>query len=431
MIARSRCVGLAVVTSLLLLGTAACSGGGSTAESGNGEGAPVALRFAGWGQEQAAAMQVVIDAFQADHPGVTVTYENIPFAEYATKMQVQASAGDAPDVLWVAAANNILYASEGVTANLDDLVEESGFDLSAYSKPSLEQVSWDGSLYGFPRGAATTQVWYNKELFDAAGVEYPRADWTWEDMKRAAEQLTDPANGVWGVAAALDATQSYLNTIPAAGGQVLTEDGSASGFDDPQTCQGISFWTDLIESGVMPTYSQQLEVPPDSLFQAGKAAMMWAGSWFPGIFAANAELADKIDVAPLPEGPAGRATLLTSNAYAMSANTEHPDEAWAFLSFLASPEGAGLQAQSANVVQPAEQAAAEVWAEQFPQWDMDVILDSPSYGVPHPQSKLTEEWLTDMKDSLIPAFNLEASPDQVCATVDEQIEDVLAKEGDQ
>ncbi len=408
-----------------------CGGEGSAGTSGNGGSAgdgPVELRFAGWDESQTPAMQAFIDAFEAKQDSIKVTYETVPFNQYATKLQVQASSGDAPDVFWLHANDRDLYASEGVTQNLDELIEESGLDLSAYPQAAIDQVTYEDSIYGLPRGAATVELWYNKELFDAAGVEYPTADWTWEDLQTSAAALTDTANGVYGVTALYDGTQSFYNTIFQAGGKVIADDRSEALLDQPEAIEGIKFWTDLIGAGSAPTYQQILNTAPDALFQSGKAAMIYAGSWHPGIFDANAELKDKIDVVQMPAGPGGDATLLGSNAYVMASNSKHPEAAWEFLSFIGGPEGAEVAAQSKVVVQPADANAVKIWADQFPQWNMDAIVDSAQDGVGGPNSKLTTEWTAAMIDQLAPALDLKISPEEAAANADAAIEEVLAKE---
>ncbi|GAB4066162.1 sugar ABC transporter substrate-binding protein [Angustibacter speluncae] len=426
---RSRRPLQALAAASAVLALAACGGSDPGTEGGGGgDEGPVELRFAGWDESQTPAMQAFIDAFEAENENISVTYETVPFNQYATKLQVQASSGDAPDVFWLHANDRDLYASEGVTQNLDELIEESDFDLSAYPDAALQQVTYDDSIYGFPRGAATVELWFNKEMFDAKGVEYPTADWTWEDLQTAAAALTDTPNGVYGVTTLYDGTQSFYNTIFQAGGQVISDDRTEALLDQPEAIEGIEFWTDMIEAGSAPTYQAQLDTAPAAMFQSGKAAMIYAGSWHPGIFDADAAIKDKIDVVQMPAGPGGDATLLGANAYAMSSNSEHPEAAWKFLSFIGGPDGAKVGAQSKVVVQPAEKDAAVVWAEQFPQWNMAAITDSAADGVPGPTTKLTTEWTGAMVDALAPAFDLKVPAAEAAKNADAAIEEVLAKE---
>jgi multiple sugar transport system substrate-binding protein len=425
---RHKNVAAALAVALLAATLAACGSDDGNSSSEGNSGGKVSLRFAGWDESQTPAMEAFITAFEKIHKNVSVKYETVPFNEYATKLQVQASSGDAPDVFWLHANDRDLYASEGVTQNLDDLIDESKFDTSVFPESAIQQVKYNDSFYGLPRASATVELWYNKEIFDAAGVEYPTADWTWDDLKAAAAKLTDKAHGVYGVVAPYDATQSFYNTIFQAGGQVISDDKKSAEFDDPKTIEGISFWTDLIKAGSAPTYQKTLDTAADALFTSGKAAMIYSGSWFPGIYNANADIRDKIDVVQMPAGPAGDATLLGSNAYAMSAKSKHPKEAWEFLAFIGGSDGAKVAAESKVITQPAEQTAAKVWADQFPQWNMQAILDSANDGVAGPTTKLTTEWTGKMIDALAPAFNLQESPEKAAADADKAIEAVLAKE---
>lgn len=420
------------VVGLVLTLLAACGSGDNGAkDSSDGagkEGEKVALRFAGFDTSQTPAMEAFIAAFHEKQKDITVKYETVPFNQYATKLQVEASSKNLPDVFWMHANDRDLYASEGMTQQLDELIEKSKFDLSVFPEAAMAQQKYNGGIYGLPRGAATIELWYNKEIFDAAGVDHPTDEWTWDDLKAAAEKLSDPKKGVYGVVAPYDGTQSFYNTIYQAGGRVLAEDKKSALFDDPKTIEGIRFWTDLIEAGHAPTYKTTLDTAADSLFTSGKAAMIYAGAWFPGIFDANADIKDKIDVVEMPAGPAGDATLMGANAYAMSAHSKNPDAAWEFLSFISGPEGAKVAAQSKVITQPAEKTAVELWAAQFPQWNMSAIVGSAQNGIPSPTSKLTTEWTGKMIDALAPAFDLKVSPEEATANADKAIEAVLAKE---
>ncbi len=420
-----------VVLSLLGALLAACGSGDDTGGgSGQDSGGKAELRFAGFDTSQTPAMQAFIAAFQKKYPEISVKYETVPFNQYATKLQVETSSGNPPDVFWMHANDRDLYASEGMTQKLDDLIERDKFDLSVFPEAAMSQQKYDGGIYGFPRGGATVELWYNKKLFDAAGVKYPTDSWTWADLKTAAQKLSNPAKGQFGVVAAYDGTQSFYNTIFQAGGNVLAEDKKSATMDDPKTVEGLKFWTDLIKAKQAPTYQQTLDTPAETLFMSGKSAMMYAGAWFPGIFDANADIKDKIDVVKMPAGPAGHKSLMGANAYAMSSKSKHPDEAWKFLSFISGSEGAKVAAQSKVITQPAEENALALWAKQFPQWNMAAIVESAEdgVGVPSPTSKLTTEWTGKMIDQLAPAFDLKVTPEEAAANADKAIEDVLAKE---
>ena len=94
-------------------------------------------------------------------------------------------------------------------------------------------------MYALPKDVDAIALWYNKELFKQAGVAYPTANWTWNDLTAAAQKLTDPAKGVYGIAAPAEDQANYDNTILQAGGQILSADGKKSGLDSPEAIRGL------------------------------------------------------------------------------------------------------------------------------------------------------------------------------------------------
>jgi multiple sugar transport system substrate-binding protein len=152
----------------------------------------VTLLWGMWGSpEEIATHQAVADAYMAQNPGVTIELWSQPWGDYFTKLDTLFAAGDAaaiPDVFFLFPVPS--YASRGVLKNLDGFVEESGMDLSDYWPGAINSTSFEGSVYGFPRDSAVEVLYYNKDHFDAAGLDYPTDEWTWDDLRGAAEALT-------------------------------------------------------------------------------------------------------------------------------------------------------------------------------------------------------------------------------------------------
>jgi multiple sugar transport system substrate-binding protein len=274
----------AVVT--MLTGCSAAGGGDED----------VTLTYQIWDAPQEEATQAMIDAFEADHPGVDIQLSVVPWAEYWTKLQTTATSGSAPDIFWMNTPSLPKYAAGGVLLPLDDL---DGFDASAFAPAAVSSATFDGTLYGVPKDIDALALWYNKAIFAAAGVDEPTNDWTWDDMVQAAQKLT--AGEVYGIPALSGDQLSYYNTIPQSGGYVISEDGTTSGYDDPKTIAGIQAWVDLIhEYKVSPTLQQMTDNDPTQLFQSGKLAMTYAGSWMIPVFTGDANLAPELGVVMMP-----------------------------------------------------------------------------------------------------------------------------------
>jgi len=175
-------------------------------------------------------------------------------------------------------------------------------------------------------------VYYNKDLFDAAGVAYPTNAWTWADEKAAAEKLTK--GDVFGDYQPISYYEFY-KTLVQAGGSFLNADGTAVAFNSPEGIAAARWLVDKSGS-VMPTAEQGAGTPDydTGLFKSGKLAMWHTGIW---MFGALADGPANWDIAVEP-GSAQQASAVFSNAVGVSATSEHKDAAQKFAEFLTASE---------------------------------------------------------------------------------------------
>ncbi|WP_219416259.1 ABC transporter substrate-binding protein [Pseudonocardia nigra] len=412
---------MAALTGLALVATA-CGGGSGD----SGEGGRIELSYALWNQDQAPVMEQLATEYERSHPNVDVSIQVTPFGEYFTKLQTAIGGDGGPDVFWLNAPNLALYASNEAVLPVTERVDSDAVDLSVYPRPLVDLYEWEGTQYALPRDYDTIGLWYNTELFDAAGVAYPDADWTWDDLRAAARKLTDPANGVYGITAWLTDQQGYYNTIAQAGGYVVSPDGTQSGYDDPRTIEGLRFWTDLIQEGVSPTHQQMIDTEPKQMFQSGKSAMFYGGSWQAVSFQKTEAIADKIDVAPLPAGVEDT-SIIHGLGNAINANTAHPDEAWEFVKFLGSQQAAEVMAESGIVI-PAHQNTQQAWLEAFPEYNLQIFLDAVAGATPYPVSANTAEWQALEKQMLPAAWTGQRPVDEVARELAAAMDRVLAED---
>ena len=411
-------IGTAVAAALALT-LAGCSGD----DDGGGSSDPnekVTLSYAVWDQTQKPAMEELAKAFTASHPNITIDIQLTPWEGYWTKLKAAATGGAAPDVFWMNGPNFQLYASNGVIKPNPEQV-----DMSVYPKPLVDLYTFEGKSYGLPKDMDTVGVWYNKSLFDAKKVPYPKDGWTWADFQDAAAKLTDPAKGVFGTAAPLSSFQEYqYDTIAQAGGYVISPDGKKSGYDDPKTIAGLKFWTDLIADKHSPDLKTMTDTVPLQLFEAGKIAMYWGGSWNVAEFGGN-DIKSKIDVGPLPKGEK-QATIIHGVANVVGAKTQHPDQAWEFVKFLGSKPAADILGKKGPI--PAYNGTQADWAKAHPEWKLQTFLDAVNYAVPYPVSKNTAAWNEAELTYLTKAWNGEQPVDQAAAELAKAMNDLLAKE---
>lgn len=398
---------------------AGCSGGAPASDE------EVTITYSVWAGTQTPAMQAIADAFHEENPNITVELVELPWPQYWSTLQTGAQGGEAPDAFWMLAQQIRPYAAGDQLLDITPYLESEGVDLANYPQAVLDLYDQgDGAIYGLPKDFDTNAVWYNKALFDAAGVDYPSEDWTWEDFRETAKALT--GNGVWGVAAPIDYQGGYYNTIFSAGGQVISDDGTTSEIDSPEAIEGIQFWTDLQADGSSPTLQQLSDTEAVTQFQQGKVAMYMSGAYWALQFYNDEAFRANVGVAPLPLGPDGRATVSSGIANVGYAGTDHPDEVAKFLLFASGEKAAQIQAESGAVL-PAYAGTAQTWMDAMPEFtDLQVFIDAIEYAVPLPVQGNAAEWQGLQTEFLTPAWNGETSAADAAKAYKDAIDKVLA-----
>ncbi|MFV0375234.1 ABC transporter substrate-binding protein [Microbacterium sp.] len=348
---------------------------------------PVTLSYAIWDQNQQPAMEEIVAAFEKEHPNVTIDIQLTPNKEYWTKLQTAIAGGSGPDVFWMNGTHFQLYAANGVLAPLDGGL----VDTANYPQSLVDLYTFDGTSYGAPKDYDTIALWYNKDLFDKAGVDYPTADWTWQDAQEIAAKLTDKGAGVYGFATPPYSQEYYYDTIAQAGGFVISPDGTKTGYDSPEALKGIEYLLSYIEAGSSPTAQQMTDTSPGDMFISGKIAMLQTGSWDAIGYKENPDIADKVDVQVLPAGPAGNQSVIHGLANVANAASPNVEIAKQFAAFASGEQASQIQAASGTVI-PAFNGLAETWVQSMPNFNLKAYVDEVDTSVPYPVSKNTSVW---------------------------------------
>ncbi|WP_343950820.1 sugar ABC transporter substrate-binding protein [Nonomuraea longicatena] len=397
------------------------AGCGSSTQSAGSENATIS--YAIWDKNDQASAEKIIAAFQQANPKVTVKLEITPWAQYWTKLQTAASGGTAPDVFWMNSLNVRMYAKGGVIAPLDESKAD-GLPTAV-----VDGYRYDGKLYGLPHNVNVPALWYDKKVFDSAGVKYPTADWTWADVQSAAKKLTDPAKGQYGIMAPMWDQAAFYNTMLQAGGRVLSPDGKKSGFDEPGSIQGLEFWTNLIKEKSAPAAEVYNDTDPIQLFQSGKYGMQYGGSWLASTYWNNPEIRERVDVVPLPKGPQGRGVVVIGTANAVSAKSEHPEASKAFAEFVVSQQAQQILSDSGGGAVSGREGTQESWFKAFPTFHLKEVFDvAASDGVPYPVSLNTAQWQDAQQKLLAEAWAGRRPTADVAKEIAARMNEILAKE---
>lgn len=278
-----------------------------------------------------ADLDTIIAAFEAENPTVNVEVESAPFADYFTLLQGDFASGDVPDVFELNYENFVSYAANDVLLDLTD-------NLSAdapYYPAALGAFQYDGAQLALPESFSTVLLFYNADLFDQAGLEYPTAEWTWAEAMEAGKAIRALGDDTWGIYSPVQFWEFYKKAGQN-GCSFFNEDMSESTINAPECVEALETMMSFIDEDVMPDPVEQAGVSPEELFQNGEVGMLVTGIW---VFGAFAELPFNWDV-QLEPGLANKGHHFFANGVAVAADTEHPAEAAAWAQYLTSSETA-------------------------------------------------------------------------------------------
>lgn len=364
--------------SVLAIAAAGC---GSQEAGGNQKGGKTEISYGLWDKSQAPVFEEIAKDFEKDNPDIKIKVEITPWAQYWTKLETAITGKNAPDVFWLNIPKSTDYIESGVVAPLDEFE----IDVSKFPEQYLESYTNGGKLYGIPKDFDTNGLWYNKKIFDDAGVAYPDDTWTWEKWQEVAKQLTDKDKGIYGMATPVTWQGGYYETIYQNEGQPFTDDGKQSAFDQPATIEGVEFWHKFQEEGSAVPLEMMANSSQSELLQSGKVAMAIDGSYMTPAFFEEDYGKENLDVAPLPKGKT-RATTSNALANVMSAHTKNKEAASKWIAYL-STEEVNKKVAETGVVIPAFEGSQEAWVNAYPDKNLQVFVDAVEYAVPLPNNK--------------------------------------------
>ncbi len=334
-------------------------------------------------QSHVDELESLVDAFEAQNPGIEIAYTTAPFADYFTKLQTDFAAGNPPDVFELNYENFVTFAARDTLLPLGErLVADDVISNDTFYPAALDAFAFEGTQYGLPITFSTVVLYYNKALFDAAGVSYPDADWTWDDVMAAAEAISNPAERVWGIYQPVQFWEFYKVAQAAGGGLVVG--GDAIAIDTPENRAALEYLVGKVEAGVMPTDAQLSGMANEDLFLNGQLGMLVSGIWMFDRFS-QAEFDWDIAVEP---GNARRATHFFANAAVIARTTPNADAAWAWTRFLAaSPEVVSARIASSWDLPALSLANADVlqpYLEAGMPENREAVFESLAYAVNPP-----------------------------------------------
>lgn len=327
-------------------------------QPGTLESGPVTIEMSVWGMpfENALYTDLYIPEFERQNPGIKVRFHH--FEDYSDRILLTHAGGIAPDVMREGYETSEAWTRRGLNLPLNRFIDgKDGIDRKDFIPMLWNGLGYRGETYGVPQDINISALFFNKDLFDRAGIAYPNDNWTWADLKRADDELTVAPQPGRSAQKGLEMGWNGANFRPflyQAGGKVW--DGDRVAFDSPEGVEALTYFRTLMK-GYSLTRSTETRggLGPDKLFQNGNVAMYIDGSWMtPSISKGAPNL--RLGVCPLPRG-AKAMSVSGSCVWGIDSNTKHPEEAWKLVKFLSSTWALKKYWQTLWVAPPARWSA--------------------------------------------------------------------------
>jgi multiple sugar transport system substrate-binding protein len=345
----------------------AAPGAAPAGEAGAGAAPAAEETVLTFGHHWDAAFRPREDEFQANymasHPGVKLENTYNTWSDHNQIVPTWAAANTLPDVIYVHGRYAFPWNHEGILVPLNDYLDaDAEFNVEGIWEEALRLYRYNDKQGAIPYDHGPIILGYNKDLFDEAGLPYPSEEWTFDDMLEAAKALTK--ENQWGYVGYYNTVVGMGNELGIAlvgpwGGEVIDDSETKILLDSEESLAALNWWNDLIHVHQVAPLPAQAQAIPAGPRITGQGAMFALASWGTPELVQNAAFA--WDVAPWPQGPAGRKTGAFGSGFGITRDSKNTDAAWEFLSDYLSEEGMEFMWGSTGRGSPARAAAYDSW----------------------------------------------------------------------
>jgi len=419
---------------LLLLVFPAFSNGGQEESTMESESGMTELRMVAWDVNNTVYLQPLIDAYRAMNPDVSIELINVPANEYGDKLSIMLSGGDDVDIISVKDIPGYAgMVNRKQIIPLDSMISADNWDLEQYSGIT-DDISVDGSLYALPFRSDFWLMYYNKDIFDDAGLPYPDNDMTWDEYaelaKKVSAQSGEGVDHIYGGHHHTWRSTVQLGTVQDGKNSIISTDYS---YMKPMYDRII----DLQQSQAIMDYASLKvgNIHYSSLFYNEQIAMLPMGSWFISTVISKHETGEATmdwGLTKFPHQPGAEAgtTAGTITSLAINKRSKNQEAAWDFIKFYCGPEGAKVLAETGNFPAIRNDEILEILSskEGFPSDPASTEALSTSkvrLELPlHPMVSVVEQILNEEHELIMTES---VSVDEGIASMSERVSEALAE----
>lgn len=309
----------------------------------------VDLRMTVWTGSEAHLNMLngIAESFKAKHPDVNVKFETVPVNDYTQKLTFQVAGGNAPDIAWMMEDAAPAFENANLLMDLGPTLKAAeGYDFDDFSQPAMGLWQQGETVYGIPFSTSPFLIYYNKDMFDKAGLEDPnqlaaKGEWNMDKFQDVSKKLVEANPGKWafefkdGEGYASRMTHAFLPPIRAYGGDIWSN--KECGFDKPEAVAAIKQLHDMV-------FKDKTIVPPGTQgdYFSGSSAMtvnqISRASKMP-------EAGFNWGIAPLPTGPGGEAPVIGQAGLVVFASGKNTEIAAEFIAHMTNKENVTTMAQ--------------------------------------------------------------------------------------
>ncbi len=389
---------------------------------------PVSIKvvsFLTYDENKQGAEAAVVAAFQKAHPEITVDFQLLPYADYFTSLKTWIAGGTAPDVASLDLAMLQEMAASGSILDLNPLITADGYDLGAYYQSTLDMFKNKGGQFGLPASYSNVVLYYNKNLFDAAGLAYPDANMDWATFLADAKKLTSDTNS--------DGTTEVFGTarlwwpyyMLLTGATPFNADATTCTLTDQKATDGFQAMVDLTLKDKVAPSAKDLAAQDDwHMFEAGRIAMYPIGPWSISEFNDVIKTFDW-DATTLPSGPTGqKVTFLFGNAYSVLSSSKQQKAAFEFMKFVTGAEGDQIRQDAGFEIAPIKSVAEGSFLKAMEgkkPTNAKVFLDSAAFAQSVPThahwSEIADTISAQLDSALLGDITVPAAMKAACDTI--------------
>ncbi|GHC80552.1 sugar ABC transporter substrate-binding protein [Nocardiopsis terrae] len=313
--------------------------------SSESDGDVVELRFSWWGaDDRHSTMQEAIDVFEEQNPGIKVSPDYTDWGSYWDRLATSTAANDAPDIFMQEERYLREYGQRGALADLSQYGDQ--LDLSALDPLVAETGVLDGQTFGIPTGVNAYAIMADPQAFEEAGVEMPDdTSWTWDDYVEIANEISEATDGELAGVQSMAYNESGFQIFARQRGENLYAEDGTLAFSKETMTSWFEITERLLEGGGQPSASESVEIeaggPDQSVLSTNQGAM--AHFWTNQLGGISESSGRDIELLRYPGETEHERTgmyLKPAMFYAVSANSEHPEEAAKFVDFMLNSEDA-------------------------------------------------------------------------------------------